>query len=91
MTVELATVRRERGLSQEQLAAELGLSSKGYISDIESGNLRPSLKTALQIERWSDGVVGAVDLLEGEDRELLAWILARHVEAHGRPRAKAPA
>lgn len=62
--MDLATFRKTKKLSQEQLATTLGLkpSSKGWISEIESG-LRPaSLRLALKIERWSGGKVKAATL-----------------------------
>ena len=70
--MKLESFRREKGWSQQQLAAALGLRSKGSISFIESG-LRPAgLLVALRIQRLSAGRVLAVDLVAGEERELLA-------------------
>lgn len=62
--MELATLRRKRGLSQEALANVLGLKSKGHISDIERADSgrRPSLQLALKIEKWSDGLIRAESL-----------------------------
>jgi transcriptional regulator with XRE-family HTH domain len=71
--MSLESVRKARGLSQEQLARELGLRSKGYISDIESGRQRASLKLALKIEKWSDGQVKAADLCPA-DADLLTTV-----------------
>ncbi len=39
----LVALREERGLTQERLAWEAGLSSKGYLSRIERGQRLPSL------------------------------------------------
>ena len=38
-------LREEAGLTQEKLAYESDLGSKGYLSDIEHGLARPTLKT----------------------------------------------
>lgn len=59
--MDLASFRKSRGLSQEQCASELGLapSSKGWISEIESGARPASLRLALRIETWSQGAVAA--------------------------------
>ena len=54
----LASVRKERGLSQSQLASELGLKSRTTIWAIENGeDAAPEL--ALKIEKWSGGKVRA--------------------------------
>lgn len=63
--------RESRSLSQEQFAIALGLQSKGYVSRIESGEITPSLRLALRIERWSAGRVRAESLLSSDDAELL--------------------
>jgi transcriptional regulator with XRE-family HTH domain len=68
----LESVRRERGLTQEQLARELGLRSKGYISRLENGEKPFSLEIALRAEIWSGGLLSADELVDGEERELLA-------------------
>jgi transcriptional regulator with XRE-family HTH domain len=62
--MDLATYRKSRGLTQEQCATELGLrpSSKGWISEIESGERDASLRLALTIEKWSGGKVKAATL-----------------------------
>lgn len=59
--MDLATFRRSKGLSQEECALELGVTSKGLISGIENGGTA-SLKLALTIERWSAGAVPAASL-----------------------------
>lgn len=40
----IVALRKQRGLTQEKLAWEAGLSSKGYLSRIESGERLPSLE-----------------------------------------------
>lgn len=64
--MDLATYRRNRGLTLEQAAIELGLkpSSKGWLSEIENGcqSRDASLKLALKIERWSGGQVKAATI-----------------------------
>lgn len=68
---DLAAFRTARGLTQAQLAKELGLKSKGYLSVIERGEEPCPLKLALQIERWSLGSVPALSLVGFEDAKLL--------------------
>jgi transcriptional regulator with XRE-family HTH domain len=88
--MNLFEYRATRGLTLEQAASELGLRSKGYLSSIESGQAPMPLRLALQIERWSGGGVLAIDLLAGEDAQLLRAALDRAVAAARRP-AKSPA
>lgn len=61
--MDLVSFRKSRGLTQDDLAKGLGLRSKGYISAIESGRHRPSLRLALRIERFTGGHVKAASLL----------------------------
>ncbi|WP_332657331.1 helix-turn-helix transcriptional regulator [Brevundimonas sp.] len=58
----LAAVRKELGLSQEELARRVGLKSKGHLSQIERGEQTPSVRTALEIERETGGRIRAADL-----------------------------
>lgn len=51
------------GVSQEEFAALIGLSSKGNVSIIEREN-RCGLRVALKIEQLSEGRVNAADLNE---------------------------
>ncbi len=60
--MKLCDLRRDRGLSQEQLAHELGLKSKGRICDIENGAVDCPLELALKIQAWSGGEVRAAEL-----------------------------
>lgn len=55
----LAAFRRANGWSQEQLAAKLGIRSKGYISRVEGGHETCSLKIALRIQKLSAGALPA--------------------------------
>lgn len=59
MGMELVSYRKKLGLSQEACARALGVTSKGYISDIETGAKKASLRLALRIEQWSKGEVPA--------------------------------
>lgn len=60
--MKLESFRKQRGLSQQQAAAELGLRSKGYFSRLESGKAPMPLRMALRIQEWSGGKVPAADL-----------------------------
>ena len=53
--------RKHLGLTQEAFAAEIGLSSKGHVSDIERDN-RCSVQIALAVEAHSKGLVDAATL-----------------------------
>lgn len=56
-------LRKSLGLSQEEFAKAVGLSSKGYVSDLESSaEPRCSVKVALQVERLSEGQITAESL-----------------------------
>ena len=68
----LVTYRKSRGLTQEQAAKELGLSSKGYFCALERFEAPWPLRLALQVEAWSEGQVPADQLVDDEDRQLLA-------------------
>lgn len=74
--MDLESFRRRRGLSQTQLAQELGLRSKGYISRIENRTQACPLRLALKIERFTEGQVTARSLC-AEAGELLATAQAR--------------
>ena len=51
-------VRKQRGLSQEQLALDADMK-RSYVSDLERGTRNPSVKaieriaTALRVEAWT--------------------------------------
>ena len=59
--MNIAELRAEMGVSQEEFAALIGLSSKGNVSIIEREN-RCGLRVALKIEQLSDGRVDAATL-----------------------------
>lgn len=59
--MNIAELRAEMGVSQEEFAALIGLSSKGNVSIIEREN-RCGLRVALKIEQLSDGRVDAASL-----------------------------
>ena len=46
---KVRTLRLEKGLSQRELARNLGLSSRAYISDLEASSKMPSLELVVQI------------------------------------------
>lgn len=60
--MNLAELRTELDLSLEGMAKVLGLNSKGYISQLERGEVQPSVDTALKIEKLSEGRIMARDL-----------------------------
>lgn len=57
MTALLRAVRRQRGLTLEQLADQTGLT-KSYLSKIERGQSTPSIAAALKVSRALDVDVG---------------------------------
>jgi transcriptional regulator with XRE-family HTH domain len=69
--MDLRAYRKSRGLSQLACAKELGLNSKGYVSEIETGSQPPSTHLALKIQKWSNGQVPARSLLPPEKAALL--------------------
>jgi transcriptional regulator with XRE-family HTH domain len=75
--MDLAEFRKARGLNQDQLAEALGLTSKAYISQLETGAVPVPMRLALQIEEWSGGAVRAVDLLSPDDARLLRAAMER--------------
>ncbi len=46
---KLRALREQRGMSTRQLAAQLDISSPGYISKLETGKQKPSLALLLKI------------------------------------------
>lgn len=53
--------REEKSLTLDEAAAKFGLSSKGYLSEIENGG-RCSVAVALKIEMETGGVISAGSL-----------------------------
>lgn len=70
--MKLAEYRKSRGLSQSAFAREVGLASKSYISEIETGAQPASVRLALIIQKLSGGAVPAEELVRPEDKHLLA-------------------
>jgi transcriptional regulator with XRE-family HTH domain len=60
--MDLATLRKQRNLSQEELGVVVGIRSRGRNSEIESGTRPASLRVALLIEAWSGGLIRAETL-----------------------------
>lgn len=59
--MDLKSYRKSQKMSQGALALVLGVRSKSYISQIESGSRRAPLHIALRIEQWSNGALKAAD------------------------------
>lgn len=57
----ITDLRRKLGLSQEEFAKALGLTSKSHVSVMESTG-RCSVRIALEIERLSQGEIPAATL-----------------------------
>ena len=75
-------LREEAGLTLEKLAYESELGSKGYLSDIENGLARPSIKTLKLIADHLD--VALMDLVcfpDDDDRQALTDELRGATEA----------
>lgn len=53
--------RTDKGWTLEEAAAAFGIKSKGYLSEIEGGK-RCSVTVALEIERVTEGAIGAATL-----------------------------
>lgn len=79
--MDLASFRKSRELSQEQVAAAVDLQSKGYISGLESGATVAPLRVALRIHRWSEGMVAVEALVSPEDAALLRYFAASSAAA----------
>ena len=71
----IRALREEQGLTQEALAYESDVGSKGYVSDIESGRALPSLST---LEAIADRLaVELVDLFTFPDEGLRHVLIDR--------------
>lgn len=60
-TPPLKRWRTEKGWTLEDAAREFGITSKGYLSEIENGK-RCSVSVALEIERVTEGAIPAASL-----------------------------
>lgn len=60
--ITIASLRKELGLTLDELAEQLGISSKGYLSQIERGVIDCSVRVALRIEDFSGGRIDAAGL-----------------------------
>lgn len=69
--MDVESFRDKAGWTLDRLADELGLNSKGYLSDLRSGRQTWPVELALRMEVVSDGLVRAVDLVPSEKRPLL--------------------
>lgn len=49
---KLRLLRLKRGLTMQKLAQELGYTSSGYISDLETGRHTPSLKVVMRVAQF---------------------------------------
>lgn len=64
---KLRTLRKQHNLTMRELADKLGLSTHGYIGDLESGRRQPSLELAVKI---ADFFGVTVDQLARDEIEL---------------------
>ena len=86
MTARLRAVRRQRGLTLEQLAEQTGLT-KSYLSKIERRHSTPSIAVALKVARALDVDVGRLFSDEAAEEQ----ITVDRADPHsGRYRALAP-
>ena len=60
----ISELRKELDLSLEAFARAVGLSSKGYASQLERGEVKCSVRAALEIEKLSGGRIQASSLNE---------------------------
>lgn len=79
--MHLLAYRKSTGRTQAQLAKELGLRSKSYVSRIETGAEVCPMKLALRIEELSSGRVPALSLVSAEDAKLLRTFAGQVAEA----------
>jgi transcriptional regulator with XRE-family HTH domain len=69
MTALLRPVRRQRGLTLEQLAQQTGLT-KSYLSKIERGQSTPSIAVALKVAQALDVEVGRLFSAEAAQEKI---------------------
>lgn len=89
MTALLRAVRRQRGLTLEQLAAQSGLT-KSYLSKIERGQSTPSIAVALRVARALEVDVGRLFSDEAAEEKITVDRAAAAADGE-RYRALAPA
>jgi len=58
------------------VADALGVSVP-HVSQLETGAVPFTLRLALRLERWTEGVVSAVEVLPPEDAQLLTGAIKR--------------
>lgn len=65
---KLRTLRQRHGMTQRQLATELGITTQVYISDLESGKRRPGTELVYKIAHLFGVTMGQLvdDALEVE-------------------------
>ncbi|WP_343246588.1 helix-turn-helix transcriptional regulator [Diplocloster hominis] len=68
MKNRLEEIRKERGIKQEELAAELEVSRQ-TISSLENGRYNPSILLAFKIARYFDRSIEEIFLYEEEIME----------------------
>ena len=64
---KLRRLRKQRGITAQELALALGLAHRSHISNIESGRKRPSLDFVLNVAKFFDV---SVDQLVKDELEL---------------------
>lgn len=65
VTHPLRIWRKAKKMTQEKVAAGVGLRCASHISQLETGKKGVSLETAVAIEKFTNGVVTASALLGG--------------------------
>jgi transcriptional regulator with XRE-family HTH domain len=79
--VRIRSLRESQGLTQEKLAYEGGLKSKGHLSGIENGLVRPTLQTLTALaERLGVDLLDLVTFPDDSSRHKLVD-LTRHMAA----------
>ena len=48
---KLKEIRKGKGLTQDDIVKASGVCSKGYLSDVENGNIEPSVTKAIAIAK----------------------------------------
>ena len=66
MKNRIETIRKERGIRQEEFAKALGVSRQ-TISSLENGRYNPSIQLAFKIARYFDMTIEEVFIYEEDD------------------------